>query len=337
MNPHFEISLAGSESSFACAADDTILRAGLRQGLGLAYECNTGACGSCKFDLLEGEVFDLYPEASGLRAKEREKGKRLACQCVPKADCRIKIRTGDLYRSMVRPARFRARLISYRALTPDMGLFSFKSACPAEFAAGQYAMLTPAAGAMTRAYSMSNTENAEGVWEFIIRAVPGGAVSPLFGGLPEGHEVEIDGPFGVAYFRPQIDRPVVGIAGGSGLAPVLSIMHAAGMDESFTRDLHVFYGGRGPADIPDIPGLLGDAAAKVSCHPAVSMPELAQQQGWQGDVGFVHEFLPEKLKQPLADFEYYMAGPPAMIEAVVRMLVVEHKVAMEQIHFDRFF
>lgn len=337
MDSHFEISLAGSELSFKCAADDTILRAGLREGFGLAYECNTGACGSCKFELLEGEVLDLYPEASGLRAKEREKGKRLACQCVPKTDCRIKIHTGDQYRSTVRPARFRARLLSYRTVTPDMGLVSFKSDCPAEFAAGQYAMLTPGAGAMTRAYSMSNTANAEGVWEFIIRAVPGGAVSPLFSGLREAHEVEIDGPFGVAYFRPQIARPVVGIAGGSGLAPVLSIMRAASADVSFAQPLHVFYGGRGPADIPDIPGLLGEAARTVSCHAAVSMPELAEQQGWRGDIGFVHELLPQKLGQPLADFEYYMAGPPAMIEAAVRMLVAEHKVAMEQIHFDRFF
>lgn len=337
MISHFDISLAGSESSFSCAVNDTILRAGLRHGFGLAYECNTGACGSCKFDLLEGEVLDLYPEASGLRAKEREKGKRLACQCIPKTHCRIKIRVGDQYKSPVTPARFRARLASYRAITPDMGLISFESDRAAEFVAGQYAMLTLGGEGKTRAYSMSNTANAEGVWEFIIRAVPGGAVSPLFSGLREGDEIEIDGPFGVAYFRPELERPVVGIAGGSGLAPVLSIMRAAGRDRAFSQALHVFYGGRGPEDIPDIPGLLGEVASEVSYYPAVSMPELAEQQGWNGDTGFVHELLPVKLAQPLAEFEYYMAGPPAMIEAVVRMLVVEHKVPMEQIHFDRFF
>jgi toluene monooxygenase electron transfer component len=337
MTTQFDITLTGAETSFKCADDDTILRAGLREGLGLAYECNTGACGSCKFELLEGEVHDLYPEASGLRAKEREKGKRLACQCVPLSPCRIKIHTGDQYKSPFRPARFRARFESYRAITPDMGVIAFKAERAAQFVAGQYAMLTLGAGAKTRAYSMSNTANDEGRWEFIIRAVPGGAVSPVFSELRAGDEAEIDGPFGVAYFRPQIARPIVGIAGGSGLAPVLSILRAAGADEGFSQAMSLFYGGRGPADIPDIPELLGGVAGDVSYHPAVSVPELAQQHGWTGQVGFVHELLPGKLALPLAAYEYYMAGPPAMIEAVVRMLVADHKVPMEQIHFDRFF
>lgn len=337
MNKQFEIVLMGAETSFKCAENDTLLRAGLREGLGLAYECNTGACGSCKFELLEGEVLDLYPEASGLRAKEREKGKRLACQCVPLSSCRIKIHTGDQYMSRFRPARVRALFESYRAITPDMGVIAFKAECAAQFVAGQYAMLTLGAGAQSRAYSMSNTANDEGLWEFIIRAVPGGAVSPLFSQLNAGDEVEIDGPFGVAYFRPEIARPIVGIAGGSGLAPVLSILRAAGGDAGFSQTLSLFYGGRGPSDIPDIRSLLGDVAGRVSYHPAVSVTELAQEQGWTGEVGFVHEQLQSKLELPLAAYEYYMAGPPVMIESVVRMLVVDHKVPMDQIHFDRFF
>ena len=95
MPEKFQITLAGSTTSYECNANDTLLRAGLRQGLGLAYECNVGACGSCKFDLLEGEVQDLFPAASGLRPKERERGKRLACQCIPLTDCTVKIRSGD--------------------------------------------------------------------------------------------------------------------------------------------------------------------------------------------------------------------------------------------------
>lgn len=337
MTTQFEITLAGTETSFKCAEDDTLLRAGLREGVGLAYECNTGACGSCKFELLEGKVLDLYPEASGLRAKEREKGKRLACQCVPLSPCRIKIHTGDQYKSPFRPARFRTRFESYRAITPDMGVIAFKAERAAQFVAGQYAMLTIGAGAQTRAYSMSNTANDEGLWEFIIRAVPGGAVSPRFSQLSVGDEVEIDGPFGVAYFRTEIARPVVGIAGGSGLAPVLSILRSAGMNAGFSQTLALFYGGRGPSDIPDIRLMLGEVAGRVSFHPAVSVPELAQAEGWTGEVGFVHEQVPSKLELPLAAYEYYMAGPPVMIESVVRMLVVDHKVPIDQIHFDRFF
>lgn len=335
MTTSFDISLANADAGFACAADDTILRAGLRAGLGLAYECNTGACGSCKFEMLEGEVHDLFPEASGLRQKERERGKRLACQCVPLSACRIKMHTGEQYVSHIRPARAKARFVECRSITPDISVVSFRTAGPAAFTPGQYAMLSLGEPRRTRAYSMSNLPNDDGVWEFIIRDVPGGAVSPQFRRLEEGAEIELDGPYGVAYFRAEVPRPVVGLAGGSGLAPVLSIMRGVAHAADFAGDAYLFYGGRGPSDIPAVPAMLGGNAERVRFFPAVSSAELAQD--WSGDVGFIHELLPRKLDRELAAYEYYLAGPPPMIEAAVRLLVADHKVPMEQIHFDRFF
>lgn len=124
MTVHYQVSLANEDKDFFCEEGDTLLRAGLRQGLGLAYECNVGACGSCKFDLVEGEVADLFPEAPGLRPKEREKGKRLACQCVPLSNCTIKIRGGPEYVSTFRPVRLDARCSSRLTVTPDMAIFS---------------------------------------------------------------------------------------------------------------------------------------------------------------------------------------------------------------------
>ena len=173
MTTSFDITVANGEASFRCAGDDTILRAGLRAGFGLAYECNTGACGSCKVDLLEGEVHDLFPEATGLRQKERDRGKRLACQCVPLSSCRIKMHTGAQYVSAIRPARLAVRFVERRQITPDIAVLTFGSEQPAAFIPGQYAMLSLGAPRMTRAYSMSNTPNDEGLWEFIVREVPG--------------------------------------------------------------------------------------------------------------------------------------------------------------------
>ncbi|NMG55528.1 2Fe-2S iron-sulfur cluster-binding protein [Aromatoleum aromaticum] len=335
MTTSFDITVANAEASFNCAGNDTVLRAGLRAGFGLAYECNTGACGSCKFDLLEGEVHDLFPEATGLRQKERERGKRLACQCVPLSPCRIKMHTGAQYVSAIRPARFPVRFVEWRQITLDIAVITFRGEPPAAFIPGQYAMLSLGEPRMTRAYSMSNTPNDEGVWEFIIREVAGGAVSPQFQSLESGAEIELDGPYGVAYFRADAQRPVVGIAGGSGLAPVLSIMRGAAQAGGFTQDTFVFYGGRGPADIPDVLGMLDPNDKRTRFFPAVSMPELTH--GWTGDVGFIHEFLPRKLDRPLDEYEYYLAGPPPMIESAVRLLAADHKVPMAQIHFDRFF
>ncbi|MDD3800092.1 MAG: 2Fe-2S iron-sulfur cluster-binding protein [Novosphingobium sp.] len=337
MTTQHRINLEQNGSAYACAEDDTLLRAGLRAGLGLAYECNVGACGSCKFDLLDGEVRDLFPEATGLRAKERERGKRLACQCVPVTDCRIKIRSGDEYVSAIRPQRFKARFVGRTTLTRDISLFSFATDMPARFLPGQYAMLSAPQLPQARAYSMSNIPNKEGIWQFIIRHVPGGrATTFLFEHLRENDEMDIDAPFGIAYLRTEVKRPIVGIAGGSGLAPVLSVMRgAAGLAASAGPVL--LYGGRTPEDIPDVPQLTRAAEIHVDYHPVISAPEAGAAQSWGGDVGFVHEFIERKLSAPLPDYEYYLAGPPPMIEASVRLLVGDHKVPQDQIHYDRFF
>lgn len=338
MSNNFHIKLADGETSFDCEAGDTILRAGLRQGLGLAYECNVGACGSCKFDLIEGEVEDLFPEATGLRPKERERGKRLACQCVPRGDCKIKIRTGSEYTSNFPPVRFRARFVGKTALTPDISLFTFTADQPAEFLAGQYAMLSVPSLGQARAYSMSNIANKKGSWEFIIRRVPDGKVTAhLFNALQVNDEIDIDGPFGIAYLRNEVSRQIVGIAGGSGLAPVLSIMKGSALLPQPNGQPVMFYGGRTPADIPAVPQIAAEAMISVDFHPVISVPDSEGVNKWTGDVGFVHEFIAEKLNGPLTDYEYYLAGPPPMIEAAVRLLVADHKVPTTQIHFDRFF
>lgn len=338
MTDRYRISLAGSETTFTCDGDDTLLRAGLRQGLGLAYECNVGACGSCKFDLIEGEVEDLFPEATGLREKERAKGKRLACQCRPLGDCTIKIRSGEEFVSEVPPTRFKARFAGKTLLTHDLALFSFVADQPANFIAGQYAMLNVAALGQSRAYSMSNIANDEGRWEFIIRRVPNGKVTNwLFDELQSGAEFDIDGPYGIAYLRTEANRPIVGIAGGSGLAPTLSVMRGAARAQCAPGTPALLYGGRTTADIPDVPKLAEEAGIAIDFHPVVSDAENAQTNGWTGETGFVHEFIEKKLTRALPDYEYYLAGPPPMIEAAVRLLVAEHKVPSTQIHFDRFF
>lgn len=338
MTAQFQISLAGGDESYPCTEGDTLLRAGLRQGLGLAYECNVGACGSCKFDLLEGEVHDLFSEAPGLRPKERERGKRLACQCVPLSDCTIKIRSGAEYASTVRPTRVRACCSSRVTVTPDMAIFTFTADRPAEFLAGQYAMLSIPGLGQTRAYSMSNLANRDGNWEFIIRRVPDGKVSSyLFDTLQVGDEIDIDGPYGIAYLRRDIPRRIVGIAGGSGLAPVLAIMKASASLSNTNGTPVMLFGGRTPRDIPDVAKLLEGSGADITFHPVVSAQEGDAGAAWTGNTGFVHEFIAPRLAAPLVDYEYYLAGPPPMIESVVRLLVANHKVPANQIHFDRFF
>lgn len=334
MSAH-RIHIAGTDVTFAAALGDNLLRAGLRAGLGLPYECNAGGCGSCKFELVHGEVTQLWSEAPGLSAKDRQRGRRLACQCIAKSDCEIKIRPSDAFVARVLPHRFDATYLGCVAVTADIREFRFQSAQPARFAPGQYALVTLPDATQARAYSMSNQPNDEGVWAFMVRRVPGGQVSPqLFDALQPGSKVSIDGPLGFAHWREDSPRGVVCIAGGSGIAPVLSIANAVARSAAAVP-LWLFYGGRTQADIPQFGSWLHDSA-RVQVHAALSA-DTGEASAWKGPRGFIHEVVAQSLPGEHADHEYYLAGPPPMIETTVRMLIVERKVPASQIHYDRFF
>lgn len=340
MTDTFTVSLAGTEASYACTPGDTLLAAGLRAGLGLAYECNAGSCGSCKVELVSGELDDLYPEAPGIKQRDRDRGRRLACQSVPRGDCSIKTRLHDTYVTRYRPQRGSAVLQGTRVITHDIFEFSFRSDdVPAHFQPGQYAMLQVPGSPSPRAYSMSNNSNDQGLWQFMIRRTPQGLISNALFGLQPGTRIGFDGPYGTAYLREDGERDIVCVAGGSGIAPMVSILDAAARLEAMQgRSAWFFYGGRGPADVPQIGGLLpAHDAQRLQWQPAVSMPELADGSGWHGETGFIHELLPRKLPGSLADYEYYLAGPPPMIEATVRLLAATHKVPQSQLHYDCFF
>ncbi|WP_114970607.1 2Fe-2S iron-sulfur cluster-binding protein [Rhodoferax ferrireducens] len=334
----FTINIAGGDTRYLNAEGDNLLRAGLRAGIGLPYECSAGGCGSCKFDVLSGEVEEMWPDAPGLSAKDRVRGRRLACQCRPLSDCEIKIRPGPEYLSATAPARFKTQYLGSRQVTVDIREFMFRAEQPAQFVPGQYALLDLPGVGQLRAYSMSNQPNEAGDWHFMVRQVPNGRVSTLmFDALQPGDSVEIDGPLGLAQLRAESPRDVVCIAGGSGLAPMLSIVNAVAMQPALNeRAIWLFYGGRSPADIPTFADWL-HKPDRVQVTAAVSAAALAESDGWQGERGFVHELLGRSLSGDLAAHEYYLAGPPPMIEVVVRMLMIEHRVPAQQIHYDRFF
>lgn len=337
------ITLTGeTPETFDCAPGDVLLRAGLRAGLGLSYECSVGACGMCKFELLDGQVQTLRDDAPGLSERDRKKGRHLACQSQPQTDCTIRMRLEPACRPQAPVRRQSARLEAVQALTHDLREFRWRTAGPALFRPGQYAMLRFPALGVERAYSMSNLPNAEGLWCFQIRQVPGGQASHwLFEQARPGVEIGLDGPLGLAWLREDSPRDVVCLAGGSGLAPMLSIARgwAALAGAAPGRRLDFFYGGREPRDLcgePQLRALAGWGGA-LHYHPVVSSEQAARQAGWSGPVGWVHEVMAQTLGTALSEREFYLAGPPPMTQAALALLQGGYGVPAERIHFDRFF
>ncbi len=338
----YRIHVDGSDVEFECHDGDSIMRAAIRAGFAFPYECNVGQCGSCRFEVLEGEVRNTWDEAPALTARDKRKGLMLGCQTRPLSDCRIKVREDAGCLSRIRPARREVVLAEVRDVTHDMREFCFRSEGPVAFLPGQYALLHLPGVNGPRAYSMCNQPNQDGEWRFLIKRIKGGSgTAYLFDVLGKGDALTLDGPYGLAYLRENSQKDIACIAGGSGLSPLISIATAASrLSPDSTRKIRFFFGGRGPADIcgEEYLRLLPGFGERITFHSAISVPELDPGGMWIGPVGFIHESVENVLGvSGLHEHEFYIAGPPPMLQATLQMLAVKHKVGVEQIHFDRFF
>lgn len=335
----FLITNASTDDAFEQARDDCVLRAALRAGLGYPYECNSGGCGSCKFTLVSGDVEVLWEDAPARRERDAENNRYLGCQTRALSDLTVEARIVPKFVPKHLPAVRRARLDAVTDLTSDIREFSFASDAPAAFLPGQYAILLLGEEPTRRCYSMSNVPNEQGLWLFQIKRVADGVASDQLFSLEPGDEISFDGPYGMAYVRPETPRDVLCIAGGSGLSPMVSIARSVGLDEAQgSKRLYFFYGGRTAADIcgenylTDLPGF----GERITYHPVVSEPDDAKSTGWSGATGFVHEEADRELGDALKELEIYFAGPPPMAAAVQKMLM-GREVPFGQLHFDRFF
>jgi len=341
MSKMYRINIDNSGASFECEEGDTLMRAALRAGIAFPYECNVGQCGSCRFEVVDGSVNSLWEEAPALTPRDRRKNMKLGCQSQPGSDCSIKVRIDKNCSPMHQPSKMKAQLVGIRDVTHDMREFTFKTDQPAIFTSGQYALMHLNGVDGVRAYSMCNLPNDEGEWQFLVKRVPDGAgTGYLFEYLKCGEFITMDGPYGLAYFREEFAKDIVCVAGGSGLSPLVSITRAASNNPNFVnRKIHFFYGGRGPADIcgDEYLRLLPGFGDKITFHSSISLAELDPLGMWVGPVGFIHEYVESILGNKLNDYEYYLAGPPPMLQATLQMLAIKNKVDLESIHFDRFF
>lgn len=319
---------------FLCNGDDTLVQGALRQGVGFPYECNSGGCGTCKFMLEEGEVEELNPDAAGLSDRDKRKGRKLACQCRPLSDIKIKVSPDPIYTPLHKPAMQQAKLVSIETLTHNISAFKFRPDTPMDFVPGQYALLTLPEGNV-RAYSMANLADDPSGIEFFIKQVPGGHVTQtLFDMHPDtGTKVSIDGPYGIAYSRSS-PRDIICVAGGSGLAPMISIARAH-VQANNQRKLYFFFGGQRHEDIVELEQfrrLVGDSMGMIQYTAAVS----DEAASGLADNGFVHQVMLERMGQALSEYDIYCAGPPAMTTALESTL---HAIGflMEQLYYDRFF
>lgn len=311
---------------------ETVLETMIAHGVPFPYSCASGDCGACKGRVLCGEVAHDSAPAGILSATERADGYVLACRCTPKSDLRIEA----LDELVALPAARRQRgwVVSRQHRQGDVVVLRVKPAKPVHYLAGQFFYLK-FDNLPQRAYSVASLPGADEL-EFHIRLVEGGKTSRYVSrDNLVGSEVTVDGPHGHGYWRQNHDGPIVAIGGGTGLAPVLSIIGAA-LAANAHRHVHLYYAARVEADVYWDAELAALARQypnlRVDC--ALSRAEPSEQ----GPLPRRYQRVTASLEQDwpsLAGAKLYIAGPPKMVEAVA-VTARELGLAARDLHTDPF-
>jgi len=312
---------------------ETILASLLQAGVAFPHNCQAGNCGACKCELIEGDTLELPYSEYALSAEERAQNLILACRTQAWGDCTVRLL--DAEELVLHPSRvMRCRLVGFTDLTHDIKRLELKveAGGPYAFSAGQHARLKFAPGIPERDYSMANRPDQE-VLEFYIRQVPRGQVSDyVFSSLHLGAEVTVSGPLGNAYLRENHRGPLLAVAGGSGLAPIQSIIETA-LAHDPLRSIHLYFGARDERDVY-LESRLGELRKKhpnLSVEVVLSQPlrPTARRTGWISQA-VMADF------QSFDGFKAYVAGPPAMVETMQQELR-DRGVALRDIHADAFY
>lgn len=308
----------------------TILSGALAQGIDYPHGCKSGRCGNCKSRLAEGEVEHLDHSRFALPPEERESGLILACRAVPKGAATVVWLENDAISHPVR--NMEAQVVGVEPLTHDILRLRLRvDGQPLQFAAGQYATLT-LPGLPARDYSMANLPGAEEL-EFHIRHVPGGQTSSaIHEYVRVGDRLHVSGPRGSAHLRTGHTGPILAVAGGSGLAPILSILESA-VAHGMKQPIWLYLGVRDERDLYGLDRLakLAERHGDLTVKPVLSAPSGPSA----GRTGFVHKAVGADLKD-LDGWKCYTAGPPIMIDALSET-VSSLGLRPEDLHADVFF
>ncbi len=322
---------------FVVQPGQSVLEAALAQGIAFPHSCTVGTCGSCKCKLVSGKIREIANFAYVLSAEELQGGIILACQAAPRSDLTLEV-AGLSDRHLTPPGDFTGTVIETVDLTHDIKRVAVALDRPLAFDAGQYAHLSAEGVWGARAYSFANPPRSGGCERltFFIRHVPGGLFTDLlFSGGLTGKTLKIHGPSGNFWLR-ESRAPLLAIAGGSGLAPLVSMLQDAAA-RNVGRPCLVLFGARTQADLyarEEFAALGQQWNGAFKFVPVLS--DEPTNTDWTGDRGFVTARIAAYAKDYAgADAEAYLCGPPPMIDAALPLLR-ELGLHDDNLHFDKF-
>lgn len=343
----YTITLQPFGVEFACAGGDTVLEAAFKAGVALRHGCKHGGCGACKVNVLDGYV-EHNPHATAISEAEMDADIALLCCAVPAEDLVLEL-SDDYTAAELTPefpvAAHAVTLQQLQWVTADIAHLTLALAADDRFGfrPGQYLDIAVAGDASFRAFSMANIPApdgaAGGAVELLIKAIPGGHFSGYLQTRAQpGDALVIRGPYG-QFGIADTGAPMVMIAGGSGMAPILALLRQLAAQQS-PRPIQFFYGARRQQDLFWLNEIqaLGRHLPAFEFIPALSEADAATDaagEPWRGATGLITDVVRQRSADSLRGAEGYLCGPPGMIDAAVEVLKSKGMFS-SRIRFDKF-
>ena len=310
---------------------ETVADAAYRQGINIPLDCRDGACGTCKC-FAEAGRYDLGDEfiEDALSDDEVQQGYVLTCQMRASSDCVLRVPASSAVCKTQR-ASFEAAISDVRQLSESTIALSIKgeSLSSLAFLPGQYVNLNVPGSEQSRAYSFSSLQK-DGEVSFLIRNVPGGLMSSFLTGIAKaGDSMTLAGPLGSFYLR-NIERPLLLLAGGTGLAPFTAMLEKIA-EQGSMHPVHLIYGVTNDFDLVELERLqaLSALIPNFSFSACVANPD--SQHPLKGYV--TQHIEPSHLNA--GDVDVYLCGPPPMVEAV-SLYIREQGITPAHFYYEKF-
>lgn len=314
-----------------CNPGETVLDAAYRHKVNLPMDCSDGVCGTCKCRVETGE-FDMGDDyiEEALSDEEAAEGLVLTCQMEVVSDCVLQVPVPSSA-CKLKPAVHTGTIAAIDKTSGSTIVLKLALEDPEAliFLPGQYVNLAVPGTGQHRAYSFSSKPGAAEA-SFLIRNIPDGLMSTwLSEQAKPGDAMTMVGPNG-SFFLRRIDRPVVMLAGGTGLAPILSMLEVLA-DTGTDQSIHLIYGVTNDNDMVACERIraLGDRIPTLSWASCVADPETAHPLK-----GYVTDHLADEHLNA-GDCDIYLCGPPPMVEAV-RQFLRGKGVTPAHFHYEKF-
>jgi CDP-4-dehydro-6-deoxyglucose reductase len=285
--------------------------------LTLPYGCRDGVCGACRGKVLNGKIDHGKAQPHALSDADREAGFALFCCAQARSDLVIESR--EVRKASDIPVKtLPARIQQLVRAAPDVMILKLK--LPAnerlQFLAGQYLDILLKDG-KRRSFSLANAPHDDEFLELHVRHMAGGLFTEhVFSQMKEKDILRFNGPHGTFFLREESKKPMVMVAGGTGFAPIKSVVEHA-IAENCQRQITVYWGSRTRADLYHLSLAEAWAAAHTNIRFVPVLSEPTATDSWEGRTGLVHHAVMADFPD-LSGHQVYACGAPAMIAAAKR-------------------